>query len=225
MSEERTKKNWTRPAVFLDRDGTINEDRGYIGDPDDVVLIKGAAEAIRRLNGLGIPVVVITNQSGIGRGYYTEAGLQAVNKRLEELLGEKGAHVEAIYFCPHRPDENCECRKPGTKLLEKAAEEHCIDLRRSVMVGDKVSDLELARRVGMRRVLVLTGYGEIALEEVRQGTGGAEGLSGFGGDGRGLGDLDYVATDLGDAIDWILSEDGPLWRDEAEDKESKGLGI
>ncbi len=218
MSENRNRNRWLRPGVFLDRDGTINEDRGYIGDPADVVLIDGAAEAIRRLNRLGVPVIVLTNQSGIGRGYYNRTDLVAVNKRLSELLEEKGAHVDGIYWCPHRPDENCECRKPGTKLLEDAADEHGIDLARSVMVGDKISDLELARRVGMKRVLVLTGYGELTLEEIRQGTGGAEGLSGFGGDGRGLADLDLVATDISDAIDWILSEDGPLGAADAENQ-------
>jgi len=218
MSENKNRSRWLRPGVFLDRDGTINEDRGYIGDPADVVLIDGAAEAIKRLNRLGVPVIVLTNQSGIGRGYYTRADLEAVNKRLVELLEEKGAHVDGIYWCPHRPDENCECRKPGTRLLEDAADEHGIDLVRSVMVGDKVSDLELARRVGMKRVLVLTGYGELALEEIRQGTGGAGGLGGFGGDGRGLSDLDLVATDISDAIDWILSEDGPLGAADAENQ-------
>jgi D,D-heptose 1,7-bisphosphate phosphatase len=108
MSENKHRNRWLRPGVFLDRDGTINEDRGYIGDPSDVVLIDGAAEAIRRLNRLGVPVIVLTNQSGIGRGYYNRTDLVAVNKRLGELLEEKGAHVDGIYWCPHRPDENCE---------------------------------------------------------------------------------------------------------------------
>ncbi len=220
MSKEDKSKTGQRPGVFLDRDGTINEDRGYIGDPAEVVLIKGSAEAIRRLNKRGIPVIVLTNQSGIGRGYYDKKELEAVNRRLDKLLAGKGAHVDGIYYCPHRPDENCGCRKPGTKLLDEAARAHGIDLSRSVMVGDKVSDMELARRAGMKRVLVLTGYGSIALEEVRQGTGGAEGLGGFGGDGRGLADLDLVATDLAEAIDWILSEDGPLGLEERDEIET-----
>jgi len=210
MDEEQKKNTALRPAVFLDRDGTINEDRGYIGDPADVVLVDGAAEAIRRLNIRGFPVIVLTNQSGIGRGYYGEAGLAAVNRRLDALLQERGAHTDGLFYCPHRPDEDCECRKPGTKLVIEAARVHRVDLSRSVMVGDKVSDMELARRAGMRRVLVLTGYGPLALEEIRQGSGGLEGHLGFGGDGRGLSDLDFVAADLAEAVEWILSGEGPL---------------
>ncbi|MFQ5428332.1 MAG: D-glycero-alpha-D-manno-heptose-1,7-bisphosphate 7-phosphatase [Thermodesulfobacteriota bacterium] len=204
------------PAVFLDRDGTINEDRGYIGVPEDVSLIAGATEAIKELNKQGIPVIIITNQSGIGRGYYGEDELKAVNKRLEELLRAEGAHIDGIYHCPHHPDDGCECRKPGTKLLEEAALAHDIDLAQSVIVGDKVSDLELGYRAAMQKVLVLTGYGPLALEEIRQGTGGQVGFEGFGGAGRGLSDLDYVAQDLREAVEWILSDDGPLGSDKGQ---------
>jgi len=210
MTRGNRYKGGRRAAVFLDRDGTINEDRGYIGDPAEVVLIEGAAGAIARLNRRGIPVIVLSNQSGIGRGFYDEGRLDAVNRRLGELLGSGGASVDGIYCCPHHPGDNCGCGKPETGLLMDAAREHGIDLPRSVMVGDKVSDMELARRVGMRRVLVLTGYGEISLVEIRQGSGGSEGLRGPGGDGRGLSDVDFVAADLADAVEWILSEDGPL---------------
>ena len=202
-----------RRAVFLDRDGTINEDRGYIGDPEDVALIAYAAEAIKKLNEQDIPVIVITNQSGIGRGYYGEAELKAVNKRFEDLLLEYEAHIEGLYYCPHLPTEGCECRKPATRLINEAANDHDIDLKESVMVGDKVSDMELGQRAGMKSVLVLTGYGPMALEEIKQGTGGRDGLegfTGFGGAGRGLSDLDYVAEDLAEAVEWMLSADGPL---------------
>lgn len=198
------------PAVFLDRDGTINEDRDYIGDPEDVVLIRGAAEAIKELNEQGIPVIVITNQSGIGRGYYGVAEFQAVNERLDELLRAKGAHIDGLYYCPHHPEDKCECRKPGTALIEEAAAEHNVNLSKSVIVGDKVSDMELGQKAGMKSVLVLSGYGPLAMEEIRQGTGGKGGLQGFGGDGRGLSDLGFVAEDLLDAVEWILSIDGPL---------------
>ncbi len=198
------------PAVFLDRDGTINDDKGYIGSPDDVVLIPGAAVAIKKLNELSIPVIVITNQSGIGRGYYGEAELKTVNKRLDDLLLAEGAHIDGLYYCPHLPEDKCLCRKPATGLIEEAAQEHSIELSKSVIIGDKVSDMELGREAGMKSVLVLTGYGALALEEIRQGTGGSRGLSGFGGDGRGLSDLAFVAEDLSDAVEWILSSEGPL---------------
>jgi len=213
MTENIKNKKTLRAAVFLDRDGTINEDRGYIGDPDDIVLIAEAAEAIKKLNEQGIPVIVITNQSGLARGFYREADLVRVNKRLDALLKAKGAHIDGLYYCPHHPDDNCECRKPETKLIMEAARDHGIDLTRSVMVGDKTSDMELGLRAAMTRVLVLTGYGPVALEELKHGTGGGEGLEGFyraGGGGRGLADLDFVAEDLGEAAQWILSEDGPL---------------
>lgn len=209
MSMEKT----LHPAVFLDRDGTINDDRGYIKDPDEIVLIAGATEAIKKLNEQGIPVIIITNQSGIGRGYYGEAEFAAVNRRLEELLTQEGAHIDGTYHCPHHPEDNCECRKPGTALVEKAAEAHGIDLSRSVIIGDKVSDMELGKRAGMERVLVLTGYGPLALEEIKEGSGWSGGLGGFGGDGRGLSDLHFVAEDLREAVEWILSGDGPLGSD------------
>ncbi len=197
MSHEKTLV----PAVILDRDGTINEDRGYIGAPEDVVLIAGAAEAIKELNKRDIPVIVITNQSGLARGFYTEQDLGVVNKRLEALLEAEGARIDGLFYCPHHPDEHCECRKPETGLIDEAARGHDIDLSRSVMVGDKASDMELARRTGMMSVLVLTGYGPVALEEIKHGIGGG---------GHGLSNLDFVAEDLGEAVEWMLAEDGPF---------------
>jgi len=217
MTENLKDKKTLRPAVFLDRDGTINEDKGYIGDPEDIVLISGAAEAIKKLNERGIPVIVITNQSGLARGFYTEADLDTVNERLDALLKAKGAHIDGLYYCPHHPDDKCGCRKPETKLIAEAARDHNIDLARSVMVGDKYSDMELGRRAGMTDVLVLTGYGAVALEELKQGVmGGLEGFFEAGGGGRGLADLDFVAEDLGEAVAWILSEDGPLCKDKGQ---------
>jgi len=217
MTENMKDKKTLRAAVFLDRDGTINEDKGYIGNPDDIVLIAGAAEAIKKLNERHIPVIVITNQSGLARGFYREADLERVNKRLEALLKEKGAHIDGLYYCPHHPDDKCECRKPQTELIMDAARDHETDLARSVMVGDKYSDMELGRRAGMTDVLVLTGYGTVALEELKQGVmGGLEGFFEAGGGGRGLSDLDFVAEDLGEAVAWILSEDGPLCKDKGQ---------
>ena len=143
-------------AAFLDRDGTINvkaREGEYITTPTHLQLLPGAAEAIRRLNLEGIPVIVVTNQRGIALGRMTEQDLQRVHRRLDQLLARSGARVDAYYHCPHDRGE-CDCRKPGTAMLEQAAAEHGVDLARSVMVGDAESDVEAGRRVGARTVLV-----------------------------------------------------------------------
>ncbi len=187
MNKQKTQQ----AAVFLDRDGTINEDRDYIGDVDDVILIEGAAEAIKRLNNIRVPVIVITNQSGIGRGFYAEAELRAVNHRLMALLKTKEAHIEGLYYCPHLPQDKCGCRKPETALLQRAAQEHSIDLSKSVMIGDKNSDMELGRRAGTKTILVLTGYGEVTRKTIEAGVEKAP---------------DYIAEDLEEAVDRLLSD-------------------
>lgn len=143
-----------RPAVFLDRDGTVNVDSGYVARPEDVVLIEGAAPAIARLNAAAVPVFIITNQSGIGRGYYDEAAYAAVEAKLGQLLAAKGARVDATYHCPHSPDVPCECRKPGVKLFWDAAAAHSLDLARSWYVGDRLRDLEPAATLKGRGILV-----------------------------------------------------------------------
>lgn len=143
-------------ALFLDRDGTIIEDVRYVSNPDDVKLIDGAAEAIARVNAALVPVVVITNQSGIGRGYYSEQDYHRVEKRTEELLAERGAKIDATYFCPHNPDDGCECRKPGSLLFERAASDLRIDLSAALFVGDRLRDIEPALKFGAPAVLVPT---------------------------------------------------------------------
>lgn len=143
-----------RSVVFLDRDGTINVDSGYIARPGEVVLLEGAAAAIARLNAAGVPVVVVTNQSGIGRGRYTESDYEAVTVRLAELLAAKGAKLEASYHCPHTPDDGCECRKPGTLLHRRAAKELSLDLATSWYIGDRLRDVEPAAALGGHGVLV-----------------------------------------------------------------------
>ena len=151
------------PAVFLDRDGTINEEVGYLSDPSQVNLIPGAADAIARLRAAGFKLVVVTNQSGIARGLFTVKELHHVNQALEKLLNENGAGIDAFYFCPHHPMHGekvtCECRKPKPGMAIKAAKELDLDLSRSYFVGDKVSDIELGINAGGKTVLVLTGYG------------------------------------------------------------------
>jgi D-glycero-D-manno-heptose 1,7-bisphosphate phosphatase len=152
----------TRPSgMFIDRDGTIIEDAGYLGDPAGVRLIPGAAEALARLNAAGIPVVVVTNQSGIARGYYGWDQYRAVKARLDSLLAREGARIDATYVCPHHPTVTgpCTCRKPGPRLFEEAAEALRIELGRAVWIGDRMSDVEPALTFGGRGALVLTGEG------------------------------------------------------------------
>jgi D-glycero-D-manno-heptose 1,7-bisphosphate phosphatase len=177
-----------RVAVFLDRDGTINEEVHYLDNPDRLYLIPGAAEAIRLLNEADILTIVVSNQAGVGRGYFSATTVEAIHEQLAKQLFWQGAHIDAIYYCVHHPNEGCDCRKPKTGMLKQAAREHSIDTHLSFMVGDKVSDLEAGRRVGCQTVLVLTGHGEKAREAFKD--------SDF--------QPDYVATDLSDAVEWIL---------------------
>ncbi len=153
-------------AVFLDRDGTINEEVGYLRNLADLRLIPGAGAAIKRLNDSGMKVVLVTNQSGIARGYFSESLLQEIHDRLEQMLRDEGARLDAIYYCPHHPSagnshytRDCDCRKPGTGLIDRAARDLNIDVKHSYVVGDKWSDVELGQRAGAHSVLVRTGYG------------------------------------------------------------------
>ncbi|MBI5562263.1 MAG: HAD family hydrolase [Deltaproteobacteria bacterium] len=172
-------------AVFLDRDGTINVDTGYLGDPADVALIDGAAEAVAALNRAGIKAIVISNQSGVGRGFFTDADAARVTERLVELLAQAGARLDGMYYCPHRPDEDCRCRKPRTGLVEAAAAEHGIDLERSCVIGDKASDIGLARNLGINSALVLTGNGRADLPRISPPP-------------------EFVANDLREAAGWAI---------------------
>lgn len=179
-----------RPAVFVDRDGTLNEEVDYLSDPDHLALIPGAGEAVAKLNARGIPVVVVTNQSGIGRGRFTWADFDAVMTRMADLLAAAGAQTDAVYVAPHHEAGQGEYgvadhpdRKPNPGMLQRAAADHGLDLSRSWMIGDKAIDLEAGRRAGCRTVLVRTGYGHRV-------------------DGSGA---DLVAADLPEAVDRILA--------------------
>jgi D-glycero-D-manno-heptose 1,7-bisphosphate phosphatase len=154
-------------AVFLDRDGTIIQDRHYLRDPGSVTLLEGAAEAIRALNEAGYPVVVATNQSGIGRGYFTEDDYRQVQDRLASLLAARGARLDAVYHCPHGPSEEppCDCRKPREGLFRRAAAEMGLDLARSHYVGDRVRDVLAGVRWGGTGYL-LSGSGTGENEEI-----------------------------------------------------------
>ncbi len=144
------------PAAFLDRDGTIIRDATYVRDPNDVVLMPGAAAAIRELNERGIPVIVVTNQSGIARGYLSRADYERVRARLDTLLAAKGARIDATYMCPHHPDVTgpCECRKPGLALYQQAIAEHHVDASRSLFTGDRWRDVGPAAAFGGLGILL-----------------------------------------------------------------------
>ena len=186
----------SRPAVFLDRDGTVTEEVGYVNHPKRLRLLPRSAEAVRRLNAAGIAAVVVTNQAGLARDYFSEDVLHQVNAALTAQLKDAGAYLDGVYFCPHHPSEgqppfrtDCDCRKPKPGLLHRAAAELGLDLRASVIVGDKPSDLAVAPAVGARSVLVLTGYG-LGEWEYRRSTFRVQ--------------PDHVAEDLLDAVNWIL---------------------
>lgn len=159
-----------RPAIFLDRDGTINEDIGYVSSPDELIIYPYAAGAVRLINEAELKVIVITNQSGIARQLYDESTLATIHERLIDELSRDGARIDGVYYCPHHPHignalyrQHCECRKPSPGMLHQAAREHDIDLDRSYIVGDKASDMNLATNAGARGALVLTGYGRETL--------------------------------------------------------------
>jgi histidinol-phosphate phosphatase family protein len=147
-------------AVFLDRDGTINEEVGYLRDPNLVRLLPGDGEAVRLLREAGWRVIVVTNQSAIARGYLDLQTLHAINSRLIAELQRWGATVDDILYCPHHPDDRCRCRKPNTGLIELAKSRFDIDLPASWVIGDQASDIQLGRNAGCRTILVLTGHGE-----------------------------------------------------------------
>ena len=155
-----------RPAVFLDRDGTLIREKEYLADPASVILLEGIPEALRRLREAGFALVVVTNQSGIARGLYSLADYHAVARRLDEVLAGEGVLPDATYFCPHHPEfsEPCNCRKPLTGMYLQAAEELRLDLAASFYVGDRIKDVLPAKELGGRGILVRTGYG--AAEEV-----------------------------------------------------------
>jgi D-glycero-D-manno-heptose 1,7-bisphosphate phosphatase len=174
-------------AVFLDRDGTIMEDANYCGDVERVILIPGAVEAVRRLQEAGFWLFIVTNQSGIGRGYFTHDAMEQIHRYLDQQFGAGGVKFDGYYVCPHHPEDKCDCRKPHPKFLLDAARDHGLDLATSYMVGDRPTDIETGINAGTRTVLLLTGAGQGALE---------------GGQVRS----DHVAESIVSAVDWILAQ-------------------
>lgn len=196
MGEFQMKPGPTR-AFFLDRDGTINFDRVYINNPDLIELIPGSAEAIRKLNEAGFKVIVVSNQSGIGRGLIDAVALPRIHKKLDELLmAAAGAVIDGYEYCPHRPEDACACRKPKTELVERAAAKFHIDLARSFFVGDSWVDIECGHSAGCSSILVRTGKG-MGTERrysVELGTGGLSQAP------------KHIADDLAHAVDWALPD-------------------
>jgi D-glycero-D-manno-heptose 1,7-bisphosphate phosphatase len=180
-----------RPAVFLDRDGTISEEVGYLNHASRFRMFPFVAAAVRKLNEAGLSVIVITNQSGVARGYFPVTLVETVHTLMTKQLAELGAKLDGIYYCPHTSADACACRKPKTGLLERAARELALDLRRSFVVGDRYGDVELAHRVGATGVLVRTGYGEGELAWHAA---------------KWPAPPDFVADDLAGAADWVLRQ-------------------
>lgn len=185
-------------AVFIDRDGTISEEVGYLNHIDRLKLIKGVPAAIRLLNKNGLKVIVVTNQAGVAKGYFPEELILKVHERLKKLLLKSDAHLDEIYYCPHHPDSKddryrkiCSCRKPEPGMIKMAAEELNIDIKKSYVVGDKLSDVSLAHRVGAKGILVLTGYGKGEIEHWKD---------------KWKKSPEYIARNLHDAVKWILSD-------------------
>jgi D-glycero-D-manno-heptose 1,7-bisphosphate phosphatase len=190
----------SRRAVFMDRDGTVAEEVGYVNHVSRVRLIPGSAGALRRIRAAGFLAVVVTNQAGVARDYFEEPLVHEAHRRLKELLAREGAELDAIYYCPHHPREGappyrqeCDCRKPRPGMLLQAARDLQIDLSRSYMIGDGTVDIAAGRSAGTATVLVLTGYGIGHLEHRRH---------------RWTVEPDHIARDLSAAVDWILEREG-----------------
>jgi D,D-heptose 1,7-bisphosphate phosphatase len=188
------KKN---TAVFLDRDGTINEEVGYLDSLDKLKIIPGAYEAIRLINESGMKAVVISNQAGVG--FFTEDFVKITHEHLQTALRQEGAYIDNFYHCPHHPTEgiepyrqDCNCRKPAPGMLLRAAQDLNIDLTRSYLVGDRFRDMEAAKKVGVKGVLVKTGYGQELLQDDGPDKETAESKP------------DYIAADILEAVKWIL---------------------
>jgi len=179
-------------AVFLDRDGTIVEDVGYMNLPSQIQFIPGSIEAIKMLNEAGYKVVVITNQAGVAKGLINEDMLQTIDKTLHKWILNGGAHLDGVYYCPHHPEygvypykQVCECRKPHPGLIKRAEKDLKIDLSQSFMIGDKATDVEAGKRAGIKTVFVTTGKGQKEKDKLKEKP-------------------DHIADNLLKAVKWIL---------------------
>ncbi len=201
-----------RRAVFLDRDGTINKDVGYPNSYSAIDIFPYSFEAVRKLNQSGLLAVIITNQSGVGRGLIIEKNLEEIHQQMKEAFFRRGARFDGIYYCPHYPfspspeyRKNCQCRKPLPGMALKAARELHIDLKNSYMVGDKVEDMLFGVNIGARPILCLTGFGRESLPKLEE---------------KGIKPA-FVAKTLLEAVDWIQREEEKINPDDGQNKEQK----
>jgi D-glycero-D-manno-heptose 1,7-bisphosphate phosphatase len=185
-----------RPAVFLDRDGTLIEEAGYLDRLERLVFFPFSIDAVRLLNQAGLPVVIVTNQAGVARGIFPDSFVAEAHASLAQRLEAGGAKIDGFYYCPHHPDgtvepfrRSCDCRKPGDAMLRRAASDLDIDLARSIVIGDRWHDVEAGRRAGTRTVLVRTGYGRTEEQRPKPGIR-----------------ADAIADNLIEAVSWILQE-------------------
>jgi len=186
-----------RSAVFLDRDGTIIREVNYLSRLDEIELLPAAAAAIAKLNQHLIPVILVTNQSGVARGKFSEVFVKESHSYLQKLLQRENAHIDDFFYCPHHPDTGnppyrkaCNCRKPAPGMLLAAAKKHHLDLKRSYVIGDKLIDVELGLKAGAKAILVETGYGRKEKEHIKNSPTKP----------------DEICIDLNQAVDWILQQ-------------------
>jgi len=187
--------------VFLDRDGTINEEVEYLHKPSDLVILPGVSAALKRLKEQGFRLVVVTNQAGVARGYYSESDVEQLHEYMNRLLAKDGAEIDRYFYCPHHPvhgigeyKQSCHCRKPDIGMFEMAEKYFKVDKSHSYMIGDKLLDTEAGRRYGVKSILVGTGYGK----ELYNGLAEAEKMEAF----------DAYAEDMTSAAEWILKREG-----------------
>ncbi len=192
-----TQQTFPRRAIFIDRDGTLNEEVGYVCSLDEFRLYDFAAESVRLINEAGWLAIVVTSQAGVARGFYTEDFLAEVHDNMTAQLASEGARLDAIYYCPHHPTEGelpyrqvCDCRKPKPGMLHRAAADFNLDLTESVVIGDRFRDFAMAQAVGGSSVLVLTGYGKEEFEQDRNNWPQQP---------------DFVAENLLEAVRWVIN--------------------
>jgi D,D-heptose 1,7-bisphosphate phosphatase len=200
---EHSKKEQKTPAIFLDRDGTINEEAGFLDSLEKLHLIPGVAGAIRMINESGFKAIVVTNQGGVARGIFDEEMVLATHQRLQQMLQEKGAWIDAFFYCPHHPTEgrgiylkDCPCRKPAPGMLLRAKNELMVELEDSWIIGDTLKDIEAGAKVGVKGVLVKTGYGSETAAQLADGTLHSENAILY----RPI----KITADLEEAVLWII---------------------
>lgn len=188
-------ENLLNKAVFLDRDGTINEDSGYPASLADIILFPMAIKVLRYLKKSAYKIIIVTNQSGVARGYFNEAAVQDIHNGMQQLFARHNVRIDDFYYCPHHPQaaiekyrQQCDCRKPNSGMFLKAAQEHQIDFQKSFMVGDKYSDIEAGNRLDMKTILALTGEGEKQYHEKKD---------------TNISQPDFVVANIGNIIDII----------------------